>query len=240
MAIQLNNSKIDKKRDALLDPAYTGVLERGMVMVYSGNASAEGEQMVKPCTGAASEKVAGILWLSETAQEDIPTFEDAAVPAASPFTVTVRDTPLAGTYRVLDVAGNADLVETTDYTVAGKVFTFDAAQAEKAVRIFYRYAITAAVLARRGGRRSVNQGAERLFNQVTLCYGFMRVMLSNYDTSKSFDPITNKTVKCAAGGKLTIGGAGTTVGQVVQGPVLHLTPGIEQSFITIETTEPIL
>jgi hypothetical protein len=99
-------------------------------------------------------------------------------------------------------------------------------------RIVYRFAISAQELARRGGRRSVNMGAERIFNQVTIMRGDCKLLISNFNTGAAIAPSTNLT--CGAGGSVTVGGAGTVVGFCFQAPVLKLTPGIEQAFIGLE------
>jgi hypothetical protein len=249
MAIQLNSSIIEHKREALLDPAYTGTLERGMVMVYSGNTSASGDQMVIPSTGvAADDVVAGILWLSEITQETIPTFEDLDVPGSAPYTMTLRQTPTAiaemhaerfdGGAAITLVAG---VPAANQIQVVGRTLTAHSGLAGVAVRIFYRYAISAAELARRGGRRSINNGPEGQYGQVTLCYGNCRIMLSNFLTQDTFlaqpipaTPAAPVDIYTAANGKVSSVAGGKLFGRCFQYPVLLRSPGIEQAFIGVE------
>lgn len=248
MAINLNESRLDKKREALLDPAYTGALERGMVMVYSTAVDASGAQTVTPAVGSTTEVVAGLLWLSETTQASVPVIQDATIPLVSPLTVSLQFTPIGLTnIRIIRTDTLAELTVVAgapgagQVGITGKVLTGDAALAGVAIEVTYRYTITAQDLARRGGRRSVNQGGERTYNQVTLCYGLMRVMTSNFDVDVKWsgDPTaaenTARTGSASStAGQVTTGGANTIVGTVFQTPVIKLTPGIEQAFLGLE------
>jgi hypothetical protein len=255
MALNLNESIIEHKIDIPLDPAYLGPLESGMIMVDSGT-GAGGQQLCAPCTGAAGEVVLGALKLSENSQESVPTLEDLTVPAqllppAAPlatFSLTLRELPTAvaamratviadpsGTLAagaVITVVAGAPGAGQIGVNLATGVLTIDAALAEVSFRIVYRFAISAQELARRGGRRSVNMGAERIFNQVTIMRGDCKLLISNFNTGAAIAPSTNLT--CGAGGSVTVGGAGTVVGFCFQAPVLKLTPGIEQAFIGLE------
>lgn len=262
MALQLNESIIEHKIDIPLDPTFSGALETGMVMVASANVGASGEQLATPCTGAASEIVLGVLKLSETSQESVPTLEDLTVPAmpavpVGTFTLTLRELPLivgtvalsmeakvisdpsgvlpAGTALTL-VAGAAPGAGQIAVAAATGVLTIDAANlAGVSFRITYRFVISAQELARRGGRRSVNMGAERIFNQITIMRGDCKLLISNFDTGAVFG--ANSTLFCAAGGRVSTvqaGGVATAVGICFQQPVLKLTPGIEQAFIGLQ------
>lgn len=252
MALNLNESIIEHKIDIPLDPAYTGPLESGMVMVASPNLGAGGQQLARPCgaLGAviAGETVLGVLKLSENSQESVPTLEDLTVPAAAPLTMTLRELPTAVAEMratviadpsgalspgdVITVVAGAPGAGQLGVVLATGVLTADAALAEVSFRIVYRFVVTAQELARRGGRRSVNMGAERIFNQVTILRGDCKLLISNFNTGAAIAPSANLT--CAAGGRVTIGGAGTVVGFCFQAPVLKLTPGIEQAFIGLE------
>ena len=247
MGINLNESRgLDQKQDRLLDPTYTGDLERGMIMVYSGNMSANGEQLVVPCSGTSSEKVAGCLWYSDTMQTSVPTIEVADVPASAPYTITGRFAPTnVNTMRVIRTDTGATVTAVAGAPGAGQVgltgrtLTADSSLAGVTLQFTYRYAISAAQLARRGGRRSFNTaGIERVYNQCTLLYRECRLLLSNFDTAQAYDPVTNKTVRTGAGGYITTAGSGVAIGQVFQSPVLKLTPGIEQAFVGVEIAFP--
>lgn len=254
MALQLNDSIVEHKIDIPLDPAFSGALETGMVMVASANIGASGEQLATPCTGGAGEIVLGVLKLSETSQESVPTLEDLTVPAqpavpVATFTLTLRDLPLiVGTVAlsmeatnvatgaaITLVAGAAPGAGQIAVAAATGVLTIDAALTEVSFRITYRFVISAQELARRGGRRSVNMGAERIFNQITIMRGDCKLLISNFDTGCVFG--ANSTLFCAAGGRVSTvqaGGTATAAGNCFQKPVLKLTPGIEQAFIGLQ------
>lgn len=257
MALNLNESIIEHKVDVPLDPAYLGPLESGMVMVASTNVGAGGQQLARPCgaLGAviANEVVLGVLKLSENSQETVPTLEDLTVPAqllppAAPlatFALTLREVPtaiadmeatnLATGDAITLVPGVAPAANQIAVNLTTGVLTVDAGLAEVSFRIVYRFAVSAQELARRGGRRSVNMGAERIFNQVTIMRGDCKLLISNFDTGVRFDPlVAAPTLNCGVGGRVTIGGAGAAVGFCFQRPVLKLTPGIEQAFIGLE------
>jgi len=258
MALNLNESIIEHKIDIPLDPAYLGPLESGMIMVASPSIGAGGEQLARPCgaLGAviAGETVLGVLKLSENSQESVPTLEDLTVPAQPTvpvltFSLTLRELPLiVGTVAesmeatnlatgaaIVLVAGAAPGADEIAVDAATGVLTVDAGLAEVSFRIVYRFAVTAQELARRGGRRSVNMGAERIFNQVTVLRGDCKLLISNFNTGVRFDPaVAAPALVCGIGGRVTIGGAGAAVGFCFQRPVLKLTPGIEQAFIGLE------
>ena len=244
MAINLNYSIIEHKKDVKLDPAVdTSTLERGQIMVHAGY-TAGGEAMVAPAAGAASERVLGVLWLSETKQSTLPTFEDLTVPAAGPFTLTLRKTPQAGEISAFNTTSGAAIVVVAGAPAAGQIgyvgdiLTADAALASVDFRVTYRYAISAEELERRGGRRSVNQGAEGLYSQVTLAYGECNIALSNFEVSEQFEQAANVDLLSAANGSVSFAGAGSAVGMKAHAPRLLNTPGIEQAFINVEAKFP--
>lgn len=258
MAVNLNESIFEHKIDIPLDPAYTGPLESGMVMVASANIGAGGEQLARPCEGlVATEVILGVLKLSENSQESVPMIEaldlaaEQAVPVAS--TVTLRELPASATdiraHRlVAGVVTPVPLVIAPVVPVAGElqvnlatglVTTIAGLDSLKGQTIFftYRFLISAAELARRGGRRSVNMGAERVYQQVTIMRGDCKLLLSNFvvdQATPAFAP--SVAVLTAPSGKVRIGGAGTPVGTCFQAPVMKLTPGIEQAFIGLEAS----
>lgn len=257
MALNKNESIWEHMIDVPLDPAYTGALESGMVMVASSNIGADGQQLCRPCgasgSASSSEIVLGVLKLSENSQAAVPSIELLDVPAVGPYTVTLKELPTAAVldveiFNVTDstavtaVSGAPAANEATVSLTTGLV-TAHSGLAGKRLRFTYRYLITAQELARRGGRRSVNMGAERVFNQCTIVRGNCKLLLSNFvvttvgtaDSTTRFAPsvaITTHTYGTVKVG--TVGGAGTAVGTCFQAPVLKLTPGIEQAFIGLE------
>lgn len=244
MAINLNLSIMEHKKDVSLDPTYTGSLERGMVMVFAATTGADGQALVRPSAGTAAERVAGFLWLSETSQDTVPLIETFDIPALAPLTVSLRETPTAvGDIRAIRTDTGAAITVVAGAPGAGqlglaaspsKVLTADAALAGLPIRVTYRFTITAEELARRGGRRSINQGAERSYQQVTIVYGNSRVMSSNFVTSDPIDPDTNFNIRTAAGGRFGTSGVGVIFGRCTQSPTMLLTPGIEQAFVGVE------
>jgi hypothetical protein len=247
MAINLNLSIMEHKKDVLLDPAYTGALERGMCMVFSANVAADGSFMVTPSTATAGEKVAGFLWSSETSQESVPVVESLSVPALAPLTVTLRELPDAlANIRAFNTSTGATITVVAGAPGAGQlgivlatgVITADAALTGVAFTITYRFTISAAELARRGGRRSVNNGAERLFNQVTIVYGNCDIQTSCFDTGDLWDVAANVEVKSGAAGRVSFDGTGTVFGRKSHKPQMLLTPGIEQAFLGVQCNLP--
>jgi len=245
MALQLNECIIEHKKDVLLDPTYAGALERGMVMVDAGF-NAAGERIVAPSAAGAGERVVGILWLSETNQATVPLREDLSVPAAAPLTTTLKETPTAvGVIRAYNSDTGATIVVVAGAPGAGQlgltanVLTADAAITDVNFTIVYQYAISAAELQRRGGRRSVNNGAETLYAQVTVGYGNCKFVSSCFDTSSLWDVDANTVVTSgAAGDAVLTGGAGTDFGTLVLEPTNKQTPGITQAFIGFECNLP--
>lgn len=246
MAINLNNSIMEHKKDVLLDPAYTGALERGMLMVDAGF-SAAGERLVRPSAAGAGERPVGFLWLSETSQAQVPVREELTVPALAAFTVTLRETPASGAAgcRAYNLSSGATITVVAgapgagQLGLTGKVLTADAALAGVEFAIVYEFDIDPAELARRGGRRSVNQGAEGLYDQVTIVYGNCTIYTSCFDPSEALDVAANVQLASGANGDVVLtGGAGTDFGVKVQAPVMLLSPGIEQAFIGISCDLP--
>jgi len=245
MAINLNLSIMEHKKDVALDPAVTTPLERGMVMVYSANVAADGSFMVAPSAGVGTERVAGFLWLSETSQESVPVIEKLSVPALAPLTVTLRELPIsAAECRAFNTATGATIAVVPgapgagQLGLTGKVLTADAALVGVAFTITYRFTISAAELARRGGRRSVNQGAEALFHQVTLVYGNCDIRTSCFDTADLFDVAANVDVRTGVNGRVSFDGAGAIFGRKSHKPEMLLTPGIEQAFLGVACNLP--
>jgi len=248
MAINLNLSIMEHKKDVLLDPSYTGALERGMVMVDAGF-NAAGERLVAPSAGAGGERPVGFLWLSETNQAQVPIIEKLAVPAAAPLTLTLRERPAndAAGVRAYNTDTGAAITIVDGAPGAGqlglaaapsKVVTADVGLAGVNVTLVYEFAISAQELARRGGRRSVNQGAEGLYNQVTIVYGNCTIFTSCFDPSDALDVAANVAINSGPGGDCVLGGAGTLVGTKVAAPQMLLTPGVEQAFIGVECNLP--
>ena len=251
MAINLNFSIMEHKKDVALDPAFTGALERGMIMVYSANVAADGSFMVAPSAGTGTERVAGFLWLSETTQESVPVIEKLSVPAASvppvPLLITLRELPTAvadirafntATGVTIDVVPGAPGAGELGIDLATGVITANAALAGVEFTITYRFLISAAELSRRGGRRSINNGAEALFRQVTLVYGNCDVRTSNFDTADLFDVAANVAVRTGANGRASFDGGGVIFGRKSHAPQMLLTPGIEQAFLGVTCNLP--
>lgn len=240
MAIQLNESRIGKKEERALASGISIPLERGMLMVEVDEG---GRQVVKPSTGAAAtERVAGFLWLSETIQSSVPTQETVVVPSApGPYTVALREAPLASTYRVTTLDGTP-LTEGggNDYTLSGNILTIvdNLTYAGATLIVTYRHAITAQELARRGGQRSVNMGAEGIHGAVTVCTGVNRIYVSNYDTSQAY--AVGTALYTGANGVITSDSStGTKFGEVFAAPTLLPSPGIEQLFLGVSCNLPL-
>lgn len=244
MALNRNESIIEHQIDVSLDPAYVGLLETGMVMVASAAVGPDGEQLATPCTGGGGEIVLGVLKLSENSQASVPVIEVLDFPTTpAALTLTLRELPLdILSIRAFNLTSGADVVVVAGAPGAGQigvvlatgVCTGAAALSAQQVRFTYRFNITAQELARRGGRRSVNMGAERVFNRVTIIRGDCKLMLSNFSCDQAnakFAP--SVTANCGPGGTITTAAGGTAVGTVFQAPIMKLTPGIEQAFVGV-------
>lgn len=242
MALNLNESIIEHQIDVDLDPAYAGVLESGMIMIASATVGPDGNQLATPSTGVASEVVLGVLKLSENSQATVPVIEVLDFPTTpAALTLTLREIPADITsIRAFNLTTGAAVTVVTAAPAAGEiqvnlatgVLTGGTALSAQQVRFTYRFAITAQELARRGGRRSVNMGAERVFNRVTILRGNCKLMLSNFSCDQAnaaFAP--SVAVHAGAGGSITTLVTGTLLGVCHQAPVMKLTPGIEQAFV---------
>jgi hypothetical protein len=246
MALQLNYSVIEHTKDVLLDPTVDqSTLERGQLMVDAGF-NASGERLVAPSAAGAGEVPVGFLLLSEKKQATIPYMESLSVPGAAPLTVTLKFTPTAAAaMRAYNADTGATIAVVAGAPGAGQlglatnVLTADAGLTGVNFVVVYRYTITAQDLARRSGQRSVNNGAEGLYNQVTLAYGNCEVTTSNFDTAALWDVDANTVVASGAAGNVVLtGGAGTDFGTLTVEPRLLLTPGIEQAFLTVRCDLP--
>jgi len=248
MALNLNETILEHKKDVVLDPSVdASTLERGMIMVRAGQ-NAAGEAMYAPSAGAASEVVAGILWLANTSQAQSPLIEALTVPASAPYTLTLREAPTAfgdmsaydtdaGTARV--IVSGAPGASQLGLAVGTKVLTADSALSADNVTIVYRFAISAATLEGRAGRRSVNNdGLEDKYGQVTIGYGNCRVFTSLFDTEDVFELAASIIMLSGVGGKVSLDGSGTAFGDKVQAPTMLLTPGLEQAYLGVACDLP--
>lgn len=246
MAIQLNFSKMANKEEAFLDPAYTGALERGMVMVRSTNVGPKGQRLVRPSQGLASDRVEGILWLSKHIQESVPTIESLVVPALAPLTVTLQETPIAfSNARAFNTATGAAIVVVDgapgagQLGLTGKVLTAHADLTGVAFTILYRFAITAEELARRGARRSISIGGENTYNQVTLAKGKLEVWTSCFNTAANFQAEVAANVTSGANGLATIGGDGPVFASCTQEAVMEHCY-VRQAFVGLSCDLPMI
>lgn len=251
MAINLNKSIVEHKKDVLLNPAVdASTLERGMVMVRSGYNSA-GQALVSPSAGAANEIPVGVLWLASNDQSVSPLKEELSIPAASPYTLTLREAPLtpASLARAYNASSGAAITVVAGTSpgageiaiggTTGKLLTADSALAGVDVVLVYRFSISPATLRRRAGQRSINnQGVEDKFGQVTIAYGQCVLFVSNFDTEDAWDVDTNVDVLTGAGGRVSLDGSGSHFASKVAEPVMLLTPGLEQAFVGIECNLP--
>lgn len=241
MAIQISKSVIEHQRPMKLASTVTVALERGMIMSYVNDG---GELAVRPCAAAAGERVAGVLWLSEISETEIPFAEQKVVPAVGPFTVVLKNIPVSGSVGIVTSTGTV-LATPADFTVAGNVVTFvlggpAALAGGEAVTISYRRAITAAELGLIAGQRSVNNGVEGQYREVTIGYGNCDVKLSNFDTSVASTYVPMASVLTAADGRFSTAGGGTAFGRVSSAPALDLSPGIEQLFVGVVFNAPLV
>ncbi len=125
------------------------VLEEGVPLV---RVIEDGIMKVQPCTGVADEIFIGFSQNRHTAPSEAPIVEEFTIPGTSPYTLQTSKVPLtfatASAFYIDDVAAT---IITTGTPTTGQVLvtatgglTFATADAGKAVRVVYRYALSQA------------------------------------------------------------------------------------------------
>ncbi len=191
----------------------------------------DGVEKVAPCAGGAGEVPVGFSMLDNESFVDDVAVETITVPATAPYTVTLTNGNIAGTgpasyeVRVPGVTQNAAVGagQFAVTNVSGGVLTFNVAQAGTSYTVTYRFNLTAAQALQRGltgntadggpGQRAINNLSSAQFKQVTVMSGHGEIFTKEFDVLVDWSAAA-PTIKTAAGGRVTIGGAGTTLTQV--------------------------
>jgi hypothetical protein len=262
MAIQFNFSQVSDQGtiDVPLDPNYTDALENGMIMVWSSTVDDDGHATVTPCTGAADdEAIAGVLKLDTNSQASIPTIEsDLTVPASSPFTLTLKNTPITlGTddFEITVTVDGTRLKVNDDASPAadecrlvGDVLTFNSGAASMAAVVTYRYLNVPDQNARYFGSQGVNTGGARTFDTVTLYTGNIRPFISNFVIAPGGSNVVTAPEYVAGpptplftgadGQVTTLTSTGTLIGSCIAEPKVLPSPGLYQAFIGCQLNIP--
>jgi hypothetical protein len=138
--------------------------------------------------------------------------ETAVIPATAPFTVELaKNNLVTGQYLVTGATP-------TSVDEANGVFTFDGADAGKAISIGYRWNKTVAEAKMTDYEAPVNMPDPNLAGMVGVGKGKSRIYTLHYDASKAF--VAGADLRLGAGGIVTVGGTGPAIpnARVVQVP----------------------
>lgn len=209
-------------------------IEEGQALVY---AFENGEQTVKPSTGAAGEFFAGVSFSRATTPTTVPIVEEITVPTAAPFTVTLAKTPLANPAAYIQAVGasprvvlaSAVAADATHYSLAGDVMTFDASFSGRTVQVVYRYTISHV--------EAVYKFNFDAFATVDLVsasvIGVVKdgiIVTDQYDSTADWATWNGATpITLGANGQFTIGGVGTAIANAA----VMAVPSVNDGFLTI-------
>lgn len=169
-----------------------------------------GKEVVLAATGASGERIAGLALNNPTDFSVAPRYEEIMVPAAAPYTVTLANAPVAGSMRVAPVAGGtayaADAgsgLATGEYTLAGRVLTFAAADAGVKLRVSYRYNPTLVELQALYGQQMFNNDPQGIIRATGVLYHADEIYLTNFDPASDWWAATPGPLYSGAGGIVT-------------------------------------
>lgn len=220
-----SNTTLKRVKDVA---AASSVAKEGSLMM---SVLEDGVEKVQPCAGGAGEVPVGFSMLDNESFVDDVAVETITVPATAPYTVTLANGSIAGTgpasyeVRVPGVTQNAGVAagQFAVTNAAGGVLTFNVAEAGTSYTVTYRYNLTAAQAIVRGltgntadggpGQRAINNLSSAQFKQVTVMTGHGEIFTKEFDVLVDWSAAA-PTIKTAAGGRVTIGGGGTTLTQV--------------------------
>ena len=188
-----------------------------------------GVRKVLPAVGDGDDKFVGFSKLGVQNISVFPAIQNLTVPSVAPYTLTLANNNLvAAQIRVFKVSDDSVYTEGNaanagEYSVVDStgVMTFNAAQAGVAVRIQYRFSPLARDVKRFLFERHLNRGDGVDLESVTLIEGVGAVVYTaqyNQNVTWVNEGGPPVVVKTAAGGKLTVGGAGQTIGTVYEAP----------------------
>jgi len=185
-----------------------------------------GARKVKLSTGAGGEVFVGFSQVRGINPSVRAVIEEAAVPAASPYTVQLANQQLVATQiRVYDATDDTDLTEGNpanpgEYSAddATGLLTFNAAQAENQIVVYYRHDLTVSQARDIYFEDAISRGEPSSFPEglVGVLTGQGTAYTDQYDPK--VDWTSGSPVRLGADGLFTIGGGGTPVGSVVLAP----------------------
>lgn len=171
---------------------------------------------VKPSTGAAGEKFAGVAASQVINIASLSRVEAYVVPAGN--VITLKRTPTGGTLSVYDfTAGAVIAAGGGGWTLSGATLTLQASHVGHSIEVYFKYAPTLPESRSLQGDQLPGGPAGVAVSQVgTLRNG--PVFTSEFDATVNWNA-TNPTVTLGANGQFTIGGTGTAIqATVIQAP----------------------
>jgi hypothetical protein len=178
-------------------------------------ADVQGNEAIKPSTGAVGEIFVGVAYLDKhAAATGVRVGYRVLVPASNPLSVTLPDQIGISNLKVVSATGV--VAPAADYTLAGNVLTFVAGYASTEQFLSYNYTLSQSQLTALG--ISPVPSAASFLGKMAVLAGTVRVFVSNFDASADF-AITgaNSQVTLAADGMFSVGGA-TAIGHCFHVP----------------------
>jgi hypothetical protein len=199
---------VDSKEFPLVSGA--SISAEGMALInYLDN----GVERVKPCNGADAGVFVGFSYgytLTPLQKAKVAKF---TVPAVSPYTATLTDTPISGQIAIVNASGTEQTVgdpsaDADTYSLNGTVLTFHAGQAGKVVTVTYKYSPTALELTFEDKVMNTSFAPSEVTNSIG-CILKGEVYTDQFDASAAWT--ASSTVKLGSNGVLTDAGGGATV-----------------------------
>jgi len=199
-------------------------------------ANVDGVVGVQESTGVSGTVFAGIGIYEKAPLESMPDVQELVVDTDT-HQITLPYTPLGGTgaIRIYDIDDDVDIdagnpgTTAGEYSLSGNVLTFNTAQDDHTMRIFYRYSPT--VL-----QAKWLQGDIRAGGTAQAQYGKVGAILIGDVYTSEYDPTVdwsaaNVSISAGANGLLTIGG---------NGPILPATilqvPSVDSPYLGLSLT----
>lgn len=178
---------------------------------------ANGAFGLRPSTGAAGEKFAGVSMSQVMVATFLPRVDTLVVPAAGATEVDLTADPVPGTTRFVIgatvlVAGDPG-ANAGEYTLVGRKLTVHASHAGEEVTALYRYSPTVAEAQAMQGDVAPGAAAASILGSVgTIEVG--DVYTTEYDTTADWSG-ASPVVRLGANGLFTTSGSGTVVNAMV-------------------------
>ena len=217
--LNLNASRISESSSVALSAAITSVREgAALIGIMEG-----GMLVAKETAGASGEVFLGFAAAQIATVTEAPKVEEASIPAASTYTITLAKTPLNPStgvaIQVIDATTGAVLSAMTHGTVAAGVFnitgavvTFHSSDASKRVRITYKYAPTVTEAKMIYGQ-GVGDGAQSTIGAVGVITRAPILFTDMYDAGDNW--AAGGAVYTGATGRVTLKTSGTALPGVI-------------------------